>query len=87
MYGILYKKFDEKISSIKRYSLSWKHKKVYSFLFKFHFETMVFSIGFVLNWIQNLKHFGIIKVGNKYFLFWLVNMVLKSVLSLEDLMK
>jgi hypothetical protein len=47
---------------------------------------MVFSIGFVLNWIQNLKNFGIIKVGNKYFWIWLVNMVLKSTFSLEDLM-
>jgi len=54
---------------------------------KFHSETMVFSIGFILIWIQNLKNFGIIKVGNKYFWIWVVNMVFKSTFSLENLMK
>jgi hypothetical protein len=54
--------------------------------FKTHFETMVLSIGFILNWIQNLRNFGIIKIGYKYFLIWLVNIVFKNTFSLENLM-
>jgi hypothetical protein len=48
---------------------------------------MVFSIVFVLSWVQNLKKIGIIKVGNMYFWIWLVNMVFKSNFSLENLIK
>jgi hypothetical protein len=48
---------------------------------------MVLSIGFVLSWIQNLRNFEIIKVRNKYFWVWLVNMVFKNTFSLENLMK
>ncbi len=62
-------------------------KKYIQFLFKFHCEIMVLSIGFVLSWIQNLRNFEIIKVRNKYFWVWLVNMVFKNTFSLENLMK
>jgi hypothetical protein len=62
-------------------------RKYIQILFKFHFEMMVHSIGFILNWIQNLRIFGIIKVGNKYFWIWLVNMVFKSIFSIEIWMK
>jgi len=48
---------------------------------------MMFSIGFVLSWIQNLKKIGMIKVGNKYFWIWLGDMVFKSTFSLKNLMK
>jgi hypothetical protein len=34
-------------------------------LFKFHFETIELSIGFIANQLQNFKKFKIIKVGNK----------------------
>jgi hypothetical protein len=44
------KKIDEKKSSLKRNSFSQKHKKVDSILFKFQFETMVLSIGFVVEY-------------------------------------
>jgi hypothetical protein len=48
---------------------------------------MVLSIGFILTWIQDLNFFGIMKVGNKYFWIWLVNMVFKNTFSLENFMK
>ncbi len=34
-------------------------------LFKFHFETIKPSFGFIVNQLQNFKNFGIIKVKNK----------------------
>ncbi len=43
------KKVDEKISNSKRNIFLRKHKKVDSIFIKFHFETMVLSIGFVLS--------------------------------------
>jgi hypothetical protein len=52
---------------------------------KFHFETMVLSVGFVLSWIQNLRNFGIIKVGNKYFWIWLTNMVYFFVKKINEI--
>jgi hypothetical protein len=47
---------------------------------------MVFSIMFILNRIQNLRNFGLIKVMNKYFLIWQVNMVFNITFSLKNLM-
>ncbi len=38
----------------------FKTKTQESRLFKFHFETTVLFIGFILSWTQNLKNFGII---------------------------
>jgi len=32
----------------------------------FHFENIYTFIGFIVNWLWNLKNFSIIKVGNKY---------------------
>jgi hypothetical protein len=55
VYSIFTLKIDGKISSLKKDSFSQKHKKVVQFVLKFHFETMVLSIGFLLSWIQNLK--------------------------------
>jgi len=48
---------------------------------------MVLSIGFILIWIQIFLKIGIIKVKNKSFWIWLVNMVFKNTFSLKDLMK
>jgi hypothetical protein len=80
--------------SIQLYVLDVKTKTIFDkntrkyiqILYKFHFETMVFSIGIILSWIQILINFEI-KVGNKYFWIWLVNMVFKNTFSLENLMK
>jgi hypothetical protein len=62
-------------------------RKWIQILFKLYFETMMLSIGFILNWIQNFKNFGKIKVRNIYFWIWLVNMAFKITFSLENLMK
>jgi hypothetical protein len=43
------KKVDEKISSLKRDIFHENRRKYIQFLFKFHFETMVLSIGLVLS--------------------------------------
>jgi hypothetical protein len=65
-HGILYKKIWQKNIKFKsRQNFHKNTRKYIQFLLKFHFQTMVLSIGFVLSWIQNLKNFAIIKVGNK----------------------
>jgi len=48
---------------------------------------MVFSIGFYIKLNSKFEKFGITKVGNKYFWIWLLNMVFKSIFSLENFMK
>jgi hypothetical protein len=47
MVFYIYKSY-EKISSLKRDSFHENMKKYIQFLIKFHFETMVLSIGFIL---------------------------------------
>jgi hypothetical protein len=60
------KQVDKKITSLKRGNFSRKCKKIDSNLFKFHYETIEPSVGFIVNQLQNFKNIGIIKVGNKY---------------------
>jgi hypothetical protein len=81
-HGILYKKCWWKNIKFKKRYFFMKIEESIQFLLTFHFETMVLSVGLVLNWIRNLEKFGIIKVGNKYFWIWLANMVFKSTFSL-----
>ncbi len=49
----------------------------------FHFENIYAFIGFIVNWLWNLKNFSIIKVGNKYVWNQLTNYFFKPTFILQ----
>jgi len=51
---------------LKKEAIFHENIKIYiQILLKFHFETIEPLIGLIINQLQNVKNFGIIKVGNK----------------------
>jgi len=59
------------------------HKKYIEKCFIFHFENSYASIGLMVNWVQNLKNFNIIKVSNRYVWNWFENIFFKPSFTLE----